>query len=75
MHHVVENIEAMSASAANNVTQGEEIVQGTFRTSSFVREYFPGEEQIYNDGLYACSLVDAPEYVNHKRRWPRDTSN
>jgi hypothetical protein len=53
------------------LTQGEEIVQGTFRTTSFVREYFPGEEEhIYEDELYSCSLVDAPEYDNHTRRWP-----
>jgi len=71
MHHGVKTIEAMSASATNNVlTQGEEIVQGTFRTSSFGREYVPGEEQIYEDELYSCSLVDAPEYDNHPRMSP-----
>lgn len=60
--------------ANNMVTQGDEIVQGTFRTASFVREYFPGKEQIYEDELYSCSLVEAPEYGDHPRRWLlRDT--
>ena len=52
------------------LTQGEEIVPGTFRSASFVGEYFPGMEQTYENRLYSCSLVDAPEYNNHMRRWP-----
>lgn len=54
---------------ANNVLmQGEEIVHGTFRTGNFNREYTPGEENVFKDELYSCSLVEAPEYDNHARR-------
>ncbi|TVY15153.1 hypothetical protein LARI1_G006422 [Lachnellula arida] len=42
-------------------------VQGAFRTISRTREYFPGREQIYEDKLYSCSLMEAPEYDNHTR--------
>jgi hypothetical protein len=61
----------ISPSAANKLpTQGEEIVQGTFKTTYCVRvDYTPGQEQIYSDELYSCSLVDAPEYNTHTRTW------
>jgi hypothetical protein len=56
---------------ANNVlVQGEEIVQGTFRTSSWRRKYSPGAEHNFEQTLYQCSLVHAPEYDDDPRTWP-----
>ena len=76
MHQDVETTEAILASAryhcpANIVfIQGEKIVLGTFRTSSWLRKYSPGVENTFEDTLYSCSLVDAPGYDDHPRTWP-----
>jgi hypothetical protein len=50
--------------------QGEKIILGTFRTSSWLRKYSPGVENTFEDTLYSCSLVDAPGYDDDPRTWP-----
>ncbi|CZR67409.1 related to hsp70 protein [Phialocephala subalpina] len=52
---------------APRMKHGDEVVKGTFRTAYCSREYFPDQENIYENYLYSSSLVDAPEYSTHPR--------
>lgn len=63
----IDNIKYCSGRMKWLISKGEEIVQGTFRSSSFSRKYIPGQENIFEDELYSCSLVDAPDYVDDSR--------
>jgi hypothetical protein len=47
--------------------QGDKIVQGTFKTTSCVRDYVPGRRETHRVTLYSCALSDAPEYYTNPR--------